>query len=260
MKKLNKLFVEKKNNILSVFFTAGFPSLNDTTKVLKALESSGADFVEVGLPYSDPLADGETIQRSSAKALANGINLDIIFDQLLLVKDTNKLPIVIMGYFNQILKYGEEKFCAKCKECGVETLIIPDLPMIEYENHYKELFGKHGLSNVFLISPMTSEERIRKIDDMTDLFIYVVASSATTGAKNKLSDEQLKYFDRIKNMKLESPLMIGFGISDNNTFNNACKYANGAIVGSAFVSAISGVGTGDIDTVVRNWVEDIFSK
>ena len=174
----------------SVYFSSCFPELNDTVKIIQGLDASGVDFIEVGLPYSDPMADGETIQYSSAVALKNGINLDIIFEQLKEVKGTVKTPLVVMGYLNQVLKYGEEKFCQICQDCGVETVILPDLPMLEYENHYKALFAKYGISNVFLITPQTSENRIRKIDSMSDAFIYVVASSSITGSKGEISQGQ----------------------------------------------------------------------
>ena len=181
-----------------IYFTSGFPELNDTTKVIAELSNSGVDFIEVGLPYSDPLADGPTIQDSSQIALKNGINLDVVFDQLMTVKENNKAPLVLMGYLNQVLKYGEEKFCKKMVACGIDTVILPDLPMVEYENHYKALFEKYGINNVFLITPLTSEERIRKIDSYTQSFIYMVASSSITGAKGEISQQQINYFERIK--------------------------------------------------------------
>ena len=223
---------------LSIYFTAGYPSLIDTVKVIQELSKSKVDFIEVGLPYSDPLADGPTIQESSQKALQNGINLDIVFDQLLQIKATNKTPLVLMGYLNQLLKYGEEKFCQKVIDCGIDTLILPDLPMVEYENHYKSLFDSYGINNVFLITPQTTVERILKIDSYTKSFIYMVASSAITGAKGEISEEQIAYFERIKSMNLRSKLIIGFGISDHQTFSKACEYSNGAIIGSAFIKYV----------------------
>ncbi len=238
MNKLNTLFQHKSQNLLSVFFTAGFPKLEDTTKIITELSSNGVDFIEVGLPYSDPLADGPTIQASSQVALQNGMNLDIVFTQLESIKNTNKTPLVLMGYLNQVLKYGEDKFCKKCKDCGIETVIIPDLPMIEYENHYQQLFKNYGITNVFLITPHTSEERIRKIDTLTEAFIYVVASASITGAKGEISENQITYFKRINAMNLQSELIIGFGISDYKTFTTACAYANGAIIGSAFIKSL----------------------
>ncbi len=254
MNKLIQLFEKKDKNLCSVFFTSGFPALNDTTKIIESLSANGVDFIEVGLPYSDPLADGETIQHSSSVALNNGINLDIIFEQLLSVKDSNTTPLVIMGYLNQVLKYGEEKFCEQCVACGVDTVILPDMPMIEFENHYKALFDKYGIKNVFLITPQTSEARIRKIDEMTDAFIYVVASASITGAKGEISDAQKAYFERIKNMNLNSKLIVGFGISDKNTFSTACEYMNGAIIGSAFIKFLDTNGVDKIPEFVNGIV------
>ena len=251
MNLIQKLFQQKDKNLLSIYFTCGFPKLDDTTKVISALEKSDVDFIEVGLPYSDPLADGPTIQESSHKALQNGINLDIIFEQLMSIKNTNKTPLVLMGYLNQMLKYGEDKFCQKVFDCGIDTLIIPDLPMVEFENHYQQLFDKYGLTNVFLITPNTETERIKKIDTYTKAFIYVVASSSITGAKGEISNQQIAYFERIKAMNLKSKLIIGFGISDKATFNTACSYANGAIVGSAFIKSIDKNGINGIDNFIK---------
>ncbi|VAW23895.1 Tryptophan synthase alpha chain [hydrothermal vent metagenome] len=251
MSKLTSLFKVKEHNLCSVFFTAGFPNLNDTGTIIKNLESNGVDFIEVGLPYSDPLADGPTIQHSSSIALENGMNLDIIFSQLEALKDSVKTPLVLMGYLNQILKYGEDKFCQKCKGCGIETVIIPDLPMIEYENHYQQLFANYGISNVFLITPQTSEERIRKIDKITNAFIYVVASSSITGAKGEISEKQIAYFERIQKMNLKSTLIVGFGISNKSTFNTACKYMNGAIIGSAFINFLQEKGVAEIPSFIN---------
>jgi tryptophan synthase alpha chain len=243
MNSIQELFQKKDKNYLSIYFTCGYPKLDDTTKVILALEKSGVDFIEVGLPYSDPLADGPTIQESSQKALENGINLDIIFEQLLTIKETNKTPLVLMGYLNQLLKYGEDKFCQKVVDCGIDTVIIPDLPMVEFERHYQQLFEKHGITNVFLITPHTSEDRIKKIDSYSKAFIYVVASASITGVKGDISNQQVEYFERIKAMNLKSKLIIGFGISDKETFTTACNYANGAIIGSAFIKnlGINGV-------------------
>ncbi|MGJ8745683.1 tryptophan synthase subunit alpha [Polaribacter sp.] len=251
MNSIQKLFQKKDKNLLSIYFTCGYPKLDDTTKVISALEKSGVDFIEVGLPYSDPLADGPTIQDSSQKALENGINLDIIFDQLMTIKETNKTPLVLMGYLNQMIKFGEDKFCKKVVDCGIDTVILPDLPMIEYENHYKALFEKYGITNVFLITPHTSEERIKKIDTYSKAFIYVVASASITGAKGDISNNQVTYFERIKNMNLQSNLIIGFGISDKQTFTTACKYANGTIIGSAFIKNLGKNGVGKIDDFIK---------
>mgnify|MGYP000035117010 CR=1 FL=1 len=251
MKLLKNIFQEKEN-LLSIFFTAGYPNLNDTAQIISELSKNQVDFIEVGLPYSDPLADGPTIQESSQVALQNGMNLDIVFAQLKAIKDTNLTPLVLMGYLNQLLKFGEDKFCQACVDCGIETLILPDLPMIEYKNHYQQLFKKYGLTNVFLITPHTSEERIRKIDALTDAFIYVVASASITGAKGEISNQQIDYFERIKSMNLKSNLVIGFGISDKETFDTACQYANGVIIGSAFIKELSKNGVNGIDNFIQS--------
>ena len=251
MNLIQELFQKKDKKLLSIYFTCGYPKLDDTTKVISALEESGVDFIEVGLPYSDPLADGPTIQESSQKALENGINLDIIFEQLKTIKGTNKTPLVAMGYLNQLLKYGEDKFCEACVACGIDTVILPDLPMVEFENHYQQLFEKYGITNVFLITPHTSEDRIRKIDSYSKAFIYVVASASITGAKGEISDSQIEYFERIKGMNLQSKLVIGFGISDKATFDTACTYSNGAIVGSAFIKHIGTNGVYEIDNFIK---------
>lgn len=250
MNSIQKIFQQKDQNLLSIYFTCGYPELNDTNKVIKTLEANNVDFIEVGLPYSDPLADGPTIQDSSQRALKNGINLDVVFEQLMEIKDANKTPLVLMGYLNQMLKYGEDKFCEKVVECGIDTLIIPDLPMVEFENHYQQLFEKYGLTNVFLITPHTSEERIHKIDNYTNAFIYVVASASITGAKGEISNQQIAYFERIKAMNLKSKLIIGFGISDNKTFTTACSYANGAIIGSAFIKSLKQSGVSGIKSFI----------
>jgi len=251
MNSIQELFKIKDKNLLSIYFTCGYPKLDDTSKVIAALENNNVDFIEVGLPYSDPLADGPTIQDSSQKALENGINLDIVFEQLMTIKSTNKTPLVLMGYLNQMLKYGEDKFCKKVVECGIDTLIIPDLPMVEFENHYRDLFDKYSLTNVFLITPHTSIERIKKIDSYTKAFIYVVASSSITGAKGEISNEQIAYFERIKAMNLKSKLIIGFGISNKATFNTACTFANGAIIGSAFIKDIGKNGVDKIGEFIK---------
>ncbi|HCY97634.1 tryptophan synthase subunit alpha [uncultured Polaribacter sp.] len=251
MNSIQELFQEKDKNLLSIYFTCGYPKLDDTTSVILALEESGVDFIEVGLPYSDPLADGPTIQESSHKALENGINLDLIFEQLKTIKGINKTPLVAMGYLNQLLKYGEDKFCEACVACGIDTVILPDLPMVEFENHYQQLFEKYGITNVFLITPHTSEDRIRKIDAYSKAFIYVVASASITGAKGEISNSQIEYFERIKGMNLKSKLVIGFGISDKATFDTACRYSNGAIVGSAFIKHIGDTGVEKINDFIK---------
>ncbi len=254
MNSIQQIFQKNDKNLLSIFFTAGFPKLDATKAIIEGLGENGVDFIEVGLPYSDPLADGPTIQHSSSVALRNGMNLDVVFNQLQEIKDTNTTPLVLMGYVNQIIKYGEDAFCEKVVACGIDTIIIPDLPMVEYENHYQTLFKKYGITNVFLITPQTSEDRIRKIDSLTEGFIYMVASSSITGAKGEISTQQIDYFERIKAMNLQSKLIIGFGISDNETFTKACEYGNGAIIGSAFIKSLDKNGIEGIGDFVKSIV------
>ena len=256
MNKINKTFNEKKNRILSVYFTAGFPQLNDTNKILNGLIESGADMIEIGIPFSDPLADGPVIQHSSEAALKNGMNLKLLFEQLQTVNyKLQSVPLLLMGYLNPVLQFGMEKFVLKCKEVGIDGVIIPDLPLAEFETHYKKLFSDNDLKNIFLVTPQTSEERLKKIDDISDSFIYMVSSSSTTGMKKGFSEEQLNYFQRIKNSELKNPTLIGFGISDSEGFEKVCEYANGAIVGSAFVRRMED--TSDIKKSISEFVNGI---
>jgi tryptophan synthase alpha chain len=239
MNRINKLFQEKKNNIFSIYFTSGFPKLNDTITIINELENNGVDMIEIGMPFSDPLADGPTIQGSSEIALENGMSIKLLFEQL---RESNiknsKSAMILMGYLNPVMQYGIENFCKDAAALGIDGVIIPDLPMQEYVDEYKSIFEKFNLKNIFLITPQTSEERIRFIDSHSDGFIYMVSSSSTTGAKNGVEAGQEDYFKRIQSMKLKNPTMIGFGISDNTSFTNACKFANGAIIGSAFIKSI----------------------
>lgn len=235
MNRLNKLFESKKDNLLSIYFTAGYPELNTTVAIAEALEKAGVDFLEIGFPYSDPVADGPTIQHSSEKALENGMNLNQLFEELKELRQRVSIPILLMGYFNPMVQYGVERFCKKAVEVGVDGVIIPDLPMHEYENMYSKYFTDNGLSNIFLVTPQTSEERIRKIDTLSNSFIYLLSSSSITGKNLQVSNAIEDYYKRIKAMELKNPTIIGFGISNTETFNKACEYARGAIVGSAFV-------------------------
>lgn len=236
--RINHLFETKKENILSVYFTAGHPNLNDTVEIIQQLEKNGVDLIEIGMPFSDPTADGPTIQRSSETALKNGMSLKLLFEQLKNIRKTVKIPLILMGYINPVYQFGVEKFCEKCAETGIDGLILPDLPLDEYEAFYKPVFEKYNLHNILLITPQTSENRIRQIDEASTGFIYMVSSSSTTGSGKKVEDFQREYFERIQLMNLKNPRLIGFGISDRETFENACKYANGAIIGSAFVKAL----------------------
>ncbi|NOR76436.1 MAG: tryptophan synthase subunit alpha [Draconibacterium sp.] len=237
--RINQLFETKKENILSVYFTAGFPNLNDTVEIIQQLEENGVDLVEIGIPFSDPTADGPIIQKSSENALKNGMSLKLLFEQLKTVRESVNIPLILMGYFNPVFQFGVEQFCQKCAEVGIDGAILPDLPLHEFEEEYKSIFKENNLHNILLITPQTSESRINQIDAASEGFIYMVSSSSTTGTGKKVEDFQLDYFERIKQMKMKNPRLIGFGISDNATFNNACKYAEGAIIGSAFVKSLS---------------------
>ena len=239
MNRINQLLKNKKKNILSVYFTAGYPNLNDTEEIIIELEKSGVDLIEIGIPFSDPLADGPVIQLSSEKALKNGISLELIFEQLKNIRQKVKIPLIFMGYLNTVLQYGVERFCIKAAEIGIDGTIIPDLPLDIYEKEYKNFFQQNGLSNVLLITPQTSPERLKIIDQATDSFIYMVSSAATTGTKGVDTNVLSAFADKIKSVDLKSPKIIGFGISDKTSFKNACKYANGAIIGTAFIRAIS---------------------
>jgi tryptophan synthase alpha chain len=236
--RINTLFETKKRDILSVYFTAGFPRLNDTAEIIQELEKNGVGLIEIGIPFSDPTADGPTIQRSSETALKNGMNVKLLFDQLKNIRETVKIPLIMMGYINPVLQFGVEDFCKKCHEVGIDGLILPDLPLEEFESHYKEIFQRNNLHNILLITPQTSEARIRQIDEASGGFIYMVSSAATTGAGKKVEDFHRDYFERIQQMNLKNPRLIGFGISDRATFANACHYASGAIIGSAFIKAL----------------------
>ncbi len=237
--RIDQAFLDKKDHLLNVYFTAGFPKLEDTLRVAKALEKAGADILEIGIPFSDPVADGPTIQESSTQALENGMTLKVLFSQLTDLRKHVQIPVLMMGYINPILQYGIENFCRKCKDVGIDGLILPDLPMSEFEELYQDLFRKTGLYNVFLISPQTSEDRIRKIDSLSNGFIYMVSSSSITGAKSDITDTQIAYFNRVNTMNIKNKRMIGFGISNHETFHQACTYAEGAIVGSAFIKQLS---------------------
>lgn len=241
--RITELFDRKKKNILSVFYTAGFPTLDSTVPVARYLEASGADIIEIGIPFSDPVADGPTIQESNKIALDNGMNLRLLLDQVRTIRaGKSNIPIILMGYLNPVMQYGIRQFIDDAAKAGVDGLILPDLPLYEYESDYRELFEKANLCNTFLIAPTTSEERIRRIDEATNGFVYAVSASSTTGAKGNFRDEQLGYFERLSAMKLKNPVLIGFGISSHETFAAASRYAAGAIVGSAFINLLKNNG------------------
>lgn len=238
MNRIDQLFQERSEPVLNIYFTAGFPKLDDTRTILRSLQAAGADLIEIGIPYSDPVADGPTIQQSNEKALRNGMSLRTLMKQLKDFREEIKVPVVLMGYLNPIVQYGIENFCKDCQEVGIDGLILPDLPMHEYQTAYKSLFEQHGLHNIFLITPQTSEERIREVDANSNGFIYMVSSASITGAKKGISAEQIKYFERVQQMKLKTPSLIGFGISDRESFLKASQYAQGAIIGSAFINLL----------------------
>ncbi|MCP9201379.1 tryptophan synthase subunit alpha [Gramella sp. GC03-9] len=244
--------LQEDHKLLSIYFTAGFPNINDTEKIIVDLEKSGVDFIEIGLPFSDPLADGPTIQESSTKALKNGMTTEKLFSQLKNIRDKVKIPLIIMGYFNPMLQYGVEKFCKKCQECGIDGLIIPDLPVDVYHEDYKELFESYGLINVFLITPQTPDERIRYIDSVSDGFIYMVSSASVTGSTSGFGEETRNYFKRIDGLKLKNPQIVGFGIKDQETFDQATEYAKGAIIGSAFIKHLEKHGVEKTSDFVEN--------
>jgi tryptophan synthase alpha chain len=238
MNRLNQLFNSKKNNLLSVYFTAGYPELNTTLDIAEALEKGGADFLEIGFPYSDPVADGPVIQHSSQKSLENGMNLNLLFEQLANLRKRVNIPVMLMGYLNPIVQYGVERFCKKAAEVGVDGLIVPDLPIYEYETLYSRYFKDNNLSNIFMVTPNTSEERIRKIDELSNSFIYLLSASIITGKNLQISTSIEDYYKRVKAMSLKNPTIFGFGIKDKASFQKACEYANGAIVGTAFVKLL----------------------
>ena len=251
MNRINQKLKENKK-LLSIYFTAGYPNLNDTVTIIQDLEKSGVDMIEIGLPFSDPLADGPTIQASSTQALKNGMTTEALFSQLKDIRKSINIPLIIMGYFNPMLQYGVEAFCKKCAEIGIDGLIIPDLPVDVYNEQYKATFEKYGLINVFLITPQTSVERINFIDSISNGFIYMVSSASVTGSNSGFGDEQTKYFKRIAEMNLKNPQIIGFGISNNETFTQATTHAKGAIIGSAFIKYLTKNGVNTITNFVSS--------
>lgn len=256
MNRIDHLFAQKKKNVLNVYCTAGYPHLNSTVEVLTALQQNGADLIEIGMPYSDPIADGPVIQQSNMVALENGMSISILFEQLKSVRATIDLPIILMGYMNPILQYGLEKFCAEAEAVGVDGIILPDLPMYEFETTYQQLFEKHHLKFIFLVTPETGEERIRKIDSLCSGFLYAVSSSSTTG-NNKAITDQSAYFKKLQDMKLNNPILVGFGIKDKATFQAACTYTNGAIIGSAYIKALQN--TNNIQASTKEFLNTILA-
>ena len=256
MNRINKLFNEKKTDILSVYFTAGYPNLADTAEIILNLEDAGADMIEIGFPFSDPMADGPVIQKSNHKALLNGMNLKLLFQQIKEIRDKVKIPLILMGYFNPVYQFGMKNFLTECTKTGIDGVIIPDLPYIEYKKEYAKIFSDSCIHNIFLVTPQTSQERISDIDKQSDGFIYLVSSASTTGAKTGISDSQEEYFKRIKQLNLKNPFLIGFGISNADTYRKACNYANGAIIGSAFINML-GNGNDSLDSKIKKFISGI---
>ncbi|WP_300436686.1 tryptophan synthase subunit alpha [Christiangramia sp.] len=251
MNRINKK-LQEDHKLLSIYFTAGYPDFGDTEKIIVDLEKNGVDFIEIGLPFSDPLADGPTIQESSTNALKNGMTTAKLFEQLEGIRNKVEIPLIMMGYFNPILQYGVEEFCRKCESVGIDGLIIPDLPVDVYHDEYQELFEKYGLKNIFLITPQTSDERIRFIDSVSNGFIYMVSSASVTGSTSGFSEDTKSYFKRINDLQLKNPQIVGFGIKDKETFEQATEYAKGAIIGSAFIKHLNENGTETIKSFVQN--------
>ncbi|MEB8330644.1 tryptophan synthase subunit alpha [Flavobacteriaceae bacterium KMM 6897] len=243
--------LQNNNKLLSIYFTAGYPALNDTVKIIQALEENGVDMIEIGLPFSDPLADGPTIQASSTQALKNGMNTALLFEQLKDIRKTVSIPLIVMGYFNPMLQYGVEAFCEKCQEIGIDGIIMPDLPLDVYQEKYEHIFKAYGLANIFLITPQTSDARIQQIDEASNAFIYMVSSASVTGSQDGFGNTQEAYFKRIAEMNLSNPQIVGFGISNSETFQQATKKAKGAIIGSAFIKHLSQKGVTDIAKFVK---------
>jgi tryptophan synthase alpha chain len=237
MNRIDELFKNKKNRVLNVYCTAGYPFNDSTLEVMRALQESGADMIELGMPYSDPLADGPVIQASSAKAIENGMTIHGLFSELENFRNEIRLPVILMGYMNPALQFGFEKFCEQAAAAGIDGLILPDLPMHEFETEYGDIIKKYGLKFIFLVTPETSDERVRKLDKLSSGFLYAVSSSSTTGNEKSI-DQQLGYFKKLQDMSLKNPVLIGFGIKNKETFESACKYANGAIIGSAYIKAL----------------------
>ena len=250
MNRINQTLNQDKK-LLSIYFTAGFPQLEDTVPILEQLQEADVDMIELGLPFSDPLADGPTIQESSTQALRNGMTTDKLFSQLEGIRERIHVPLIVMGYFNPMMQYGVERFCKRCQEVGIDGLIIPDLPADVYHEQYQSLFQQYGLLNMFLITPQTPEERIRYIDQVSEGFIYMVSSAATTGAQGSFGDTQQHYFQRIADMKLQSKLLVGFGISNAETYQSAVAHSQGAIIGSAFIKHLEANGNQSVQAFVK---------
>jgi tryptophan synthase alpha chain len=256
MSRLNNLFQQKNSRILNVYCTAGYPTLQSTVNIMRSLQKNGADLIELGMPYSDPLADGPVIQASSAKALQNGMTISTLFDQLKDFRKDITVPVILMGYLNPLLQYGFDRFCARAAEAGIDGIIIPDIPMYEFEMEYSAIIKKYGLDFIFLVTPETSEERIKKLDQLSTGFLYAVSSSSITGSDKDFSPVET-YLQKLYEMKLKNPVLVGFGIKDKSTFDAACKYANGAIIGSAYIKALEA--NENVNVATKEFLNEILS-
>jgi tryptophan synthase alpha chain len=256
MSRLNNLFQQKNSRILNVYCTAGYPTLQSTVNIIRSLQENGADLIELGMPYSDPLADGPVIQASSAKALQNGMTISTLFDQLKDFRKDITVPVILMGYLNPLLQYGFDRFCARAAEAGIDGIIIPDIPMYEFEMEYSAIIKKYGLDFIFLVTPETSEERIKKLDQLSTGFLYAVSSSSITGSDKDFSPVET-YLQKLYEMKLKNPVLVGFGIKDKSTFDAACKYANGAIIGSAYIKALEA--NENVNVATKEFLNEILS-
>jgi tryptophan synthase alpha chain len=258
MNRINRLFSNKKANILSVYFTAGYPELENTVEIIKELDKAGVDMIEIGMPFSDPVADGPVIQKSSEKALSNGMTLKLLFEQLSEIRNTTNIPIILMGYINPVFRFGMENFLASCRSVGIDGTIIPDLPVDEYLETYESLFVKNNIINIFLVSPQSTEERIKYLDGISNAFLYVVSSSSTTGGTSGFSETTTDYFKKLNSLNLSSPKLIGFGISDNYSYIQAGNYSSGVIIGSAFIRSLKN--DGSLPDKINNFVRSIRAK
>jgi tryptophan synthase alpha chain len=256
MSRIRELFERKNKNILNVYYTAGFPSLNSTLTIMRSLQEAGADMIELGMPYSDPLADGPVIQASSTTALTNGMTIRHLFEQLKDFRKTIHLPVLLMGYMNPIIQFGFENFCREAASAGIDGLILPDLPMFEFESEYGEMIRRNKLDFIFLVTPETNEARVRRLDQLSSGFLYAVSSSSTTGKNAELS-EQEKYFMHLQSMHLKNPVLVGFGIRDKASFSQACSYASGAIIGTAFIKTLENAGEKEIPSRIKNFINSL---
>ncbi len=256
MTRIEEFFIKKNDHILNMYCTAGFPHLESTLEVMAAFQQNGADLIELGMPYSDPLADGPVIQQSNLRAIHNGMTIEKLFGQLQHMRATIKVPVIMMGYMNPVLQYGFEKFCSKAAEVGIDGLILPDLPMYEYETEYGAIIKKYNLNFIFLVTPETKDDRLKKIDELSSGFIYAVSSSSTTGNNKDIADQE-PYFKKLKAMNFKNPLLVGFGIKDKTTFQAACKHTNGAIIASAYIKALEH--SSNIGETTKSFIQSVLS-